>query len=184
MKPEISDQPANVIFFRFARPIVLSAWAFTLAAAVCLGAFVLPQAIDGNGLAMFGELLCLGMIWIGQGSILSMSSIVISSTDISKCLLGIRVCTIRWAEIVAAHKMRQRGFGSRGYSDIYTIRATGFGLIDAFLPNLIHCVQFDDNFADLRTLLDIINEKSSSNGFLLFATDPSANWSTVQVERF
>ena len=105
MKPEISDQPASVIFFRFARPIVLSAWVFTLAAAVCLGAFVLPQAIDGNGLAMFGELLCLGIIWIGQGSILSMSSIVISSTDISKCLLGIRVCTIRWAEIVAAHKM-------------------------------------------------------------------------------
>src|SRR6266705_246166 len=138
MKPEISEQPANVMFCRFARPLVLSAWAFTLAAAVCLGAFLLPQAIPGNGLAMFTELLCLGMIWIGQGSILSMSPIVISSTDISKCLLGIRVCTIRWAEIVAAHKMRQRGFGSRGYSDIYTIRATGNGFVMAGLGPAIH----------------------------------------------
>jgi hypothetical protein len=184
MKLENSNQTANVIFFRFARPIVLSAWVFTLAAAVCVGAFLLPQAVRGDGIAIVLELSCLGVIWIGQGSILSMSPIVISSTDISKCLLGIRVCTIRWVEIVAAHKMRQRGFGSRGYSDIYTIRARGFGLIDAFLPNLIHCVQFDGNFIDLRTLLDIINEKSSSNGFPLLVTEPSANWSAVQVERF
>jgi len=184
MNPEFSDQTTSVIFFRFARPIVLSAWVLALAAAVCFGAFMLPQAIHGDGLAIFWELLCLGVIWIGQGSILAKSPIVISSTDISKCLLGIRFCTIRWVEIVAAHKMRQRGFGSRGYTDIYTIRARGFGLIDALLPNLIHCVQFDGNFVDLRTLLDIINEKSSSNGFPLFATDPSATWSPLRVERF
>src|SRR5207237_10131976 len=100
MKLEDSDQTANVIFFRFARPIVLSAWVFTLAAAVCVGAFVLPQAVRGDGIAIVSELSCLGVSWIGQGCILSMSPIVISSCDLSECLFGIRCCTTWLVAIV------------------------------------------------------------------------------------
>jgi hypothetical protein len=151
-------------------------------------------AVRGLAAQTFLATCCLFMLWMICITLLTMSPVVISSSAITKRLFGIPIREIRWTDVVAAHKLRQQqlyGFGSRTYSDSYTIHRRGWGLIDAFVPNLVSSITFNDQFADLRALLDTINAQSRKNAFPLLSTDfelrakaPSTKWFRVSVEEF
>jgi hypothetical protein len=200
MKCEIGEQPSDGhIIFRVAHPaLITSSLLVSLIGTVSLAVFGFRIIFDGDNIAgaIFLELCCLLVVWMLSAALLRMSPIVVSSSGITKRLFEIPVCTIRWADVAAVQKNRQRqlygGFGgSRGYSDSYTIRHRAWSLIDAFLPNLTHSVEFSDQFANLRALLNIVNEQSKRYGFPLLLTDfelhakaASADWFQMTVDDF
>jgi hypothetical protein len=138
-----------------------------LISALSLAVFALRMTFQDHRIAsaIFLELCCIGAIWMLSVALLTISPVVATSSGITKCLLRIPVCTIRWEDVTAVHKLRQRQlygafFGSRGYADGYTVRRQGWSLIDALLPNLIHSIGFNDQFINLTALLNIVNERS------------------------
>jgi hypothetical protein len=185
--------------FRTAHPVIFPSLLIVfLLSMFLLATFVSPMVFSGQMIAgaAFLEASCLFVIWMLLVALLTMSPVAISSESVTKYLFGIPICTIRWIEIAAVYKIRQRQLygglvGSKGYADNYTIRRRGWTLKDALLPNFLDSITFDDRFSNLSTLLNIINEQSTRCGFRLLSTDfqvraekPSASWFEVSINKF
>ena len=128
------------------------------------------------GGGIFLGLCCLAVIWMICAALLTISPVVVYSGGITKRLLGMITCAMRWDDVGAVYKLRQRKLygsflGSRAYADTYILRRKDWSLIYVLLPNLIRSIQFNDQFANVSTLLRIVNKQSEQHGFPLLLTD-------------